>query len=315
MNSESLEKSLNKLEQLKLVTSVVADTGEVEAIAQWQPDDATTNPSLILKAVKSGEYQSLLDSAKTLAQKHQCALIDAVIVTFGFHISQKIKGLVSTEVDASLSFDTQASINKARLIIALYRELGLSKDRVLIKIASTWQGIQAAKVLELEGIRCNMTLLFAKEQAIACAQVNATLISPFVGRILDWYKAHQPEQDFVGANDPGVISVQAIYKHYKSHGYNTIVMGASFRNAAEIEALAGCDKLTISPNLLAELAADNGKLTTTLVSTQATESEALLCEADFYLAMAQNAMATEKLAHGISAFIKDQITLEALLNG
>ena len=306
---------MNKLEQLKKFTTIVADTGDIDAITQWQPEDATTNPSLILKAVESGKYQHLISQAENLATEQQCALADALIVVFGAQISARIAGLISTEVDASLSFETQKTIEKARLLIHLYAQLGVPKSRVLIKIASTWQGIQAAKVLESEGIACNMTLLFAKEQAIACAQAQATLISPFVGRILDWYKKNQPEQDFSGANDPGVISVSEIYNHFKRHGYNTVVMGASFRSQDEIEQLAGCDKLTIAPNLLASLAADEGQLIQKLTTQPVTSVEASLTQGQFLLAMAQNPMANEKLAQGISAFIADQQKLAALLAG
>ena len=240
---------MNLLEQLKKVTTVVADSGDVDSIKALNPVDATTNPSLILQAAKLPQYKGLIDDAIAKAGSDIDDVCDQLIVNFGCEILKIIPGRISSEVDARLSFDTQASIEKGRKLIALYEIAGISKERVLIKLASTWQGIKAAEQLEKEGISCNLTLLFSKAQAIACAEANVTLISPFVGRILDWYKASEGK-DFVGADDPGVISVTSIYNYYKSYGYNTVVMGASFRNTSEIIELAGCDLLTVSPALL-----------------------------------------------------------------
>jgi transaldolase len=248
----------NQLEQLSNLTVVVADTGDINSIKQYLPTDATTNPSLLLKAATQEEYKSVvqdaIDYAKAKNVENTLELaMDKLAVNFGIEILKIVPGVVSTEVDARLSFSTEATLNKARQLIALYEEAGIDKERVLIKIASTWEGLQAAKVLEAEGIHVNMTLLFSKAQAIVAADNGATLISPFVGRILDWFKKANGVDGYEAKEDPGVISVTSIYNYYKQHGYNTIVMGASFRNTGEILALAGCDKLTISPKLLGEL--------------------------------------------------------------
>jgi transaldolase len=311
----------SKLEQLRKMTVVVADTGDIDAIQDLQPQDATTNPSLVLKVADKERYQPLLKEAVQQARaessdpsQQMAYAVDRASVAIGAEINQIIPGYISTEVSAKLSFDTRATVEKARRLISLYQEKGIDKSRVLIKIASTWEGIKAAETLEKEGIRCNLTLLFAMPQAIACAEAGITLISPFVGRILDWYKAAQPEQDWSGAKDPGVCSVQEIYRYYKSHKYNTIVMGASFRNTDEIENLAGCDRLTISPALLQALDTDQGTLTQVLGEAQKTLTAAPpMNEATFRWQMNQDAMATEKLAQGIHAFAEDQDKLEALL--
>lgn len=312
---------MSKLERLREMTTVVADTGDIEAIKQHRPEDATTNPSLILKAASLDAYQPMLADAISWAKKidNGDSLVvnagDKLAVMIGQEILNIIPGVVSTEVDARLSFDKAATIAKARKLIGLYEEAGVGKDRILIKIAATWEGIQAAKELEQEGIHCNLTLLFSFAQAVACAEAQVTLISPFVGRILDWYKAQTPEADFSGAADPGVQSVTRIYQYYKQHGYNTIVMGASFRNTGEIEQLAGCDKLTISPQLLAELNSDAAELPRLLDPTAATSDleKISLSEAAFRWALNEDAMATEKLADGIRRFAADQNTLEAKL--
>ena len=312
---------MNKLDALKDMTVVVADTGDIEAIRQHQPADATTNPSLILKAAQLDAYQPLIADAISWAK--QCnnseSLVsnacDKLAVAIGCEILQIIPGLISTEVDARLSFDREATIAKARKLIQMYHDAGIDKDRVLIKIAATWEGIQAAKALESEGIHCNLTLLFNFSQAVACAEADVTLISPFVGRILDWYKANQPNEDYSGPRDPGVQSVTQIYNYYKQHGYNTVVMGASFRNTGEIEQLAGCDKLTISPDLLSQLQLDTSTLSRKLSAENAdTNIEKLsLSEADFRWAMNQDVMAAEKLADGIRRFAADQQTLEDMI--
>jgi transaldolase len=312
---------MNQLEALKQFTTVVADTGDFKQLAQFQPQDATTNPSLILKAVQKPEYAPLL--AETVAAHRGQPLdvvMDHLLVRFGCEILQTIPGRVSTEVDARLSFDTAATVARARRIMALYEAKGIARGRVLIKIASTWEGIQAAAELEREGIRCNLTLLFAFCQAVACGQAKVQLISPFVGRIYDWYKktagAAWDEAAKAGANDPGVQSVRAIYNHYKKHGIATEVMGASFRNIGQITALAGCDLLTISPELLAQLAATEAPLTAAL-DAQAAQGMDLPAvaydEASFRLALNEDAMATEKLAEGIRAFCADAVKLEDLM--
>jgi len=311
----------SKLEQLRQMTVVVADTGDIDAISQLKPQDATTNPSLVLKVADKPEYQELIQQAVQKAQQEssdfECQkdyAVDRIAVAIGAKISQLIPGYISTEVSARLSFDTRATVEKARRLINLYKELGVGRDRVLIKIASTWEGIKAAELLEQEGITCNLTLLFSQAQAIACAESKITLVSPFVGRILDWHKAAYPEQDFTGANDPGVISVQSIYSYYKQHGYDTIVMGASFRNTGEIEHLAGCDRLTISPALIQQLADDNGTLSRQLTANKPLMPRpAPLSEAAFRWQMNQDAMASEKLSEGIRLFAADQAKLEALL--
>ena len=310
---------MNKLEQLKSMTSVVADTGDIEAIKRYLPEDATTNPSLIYKAAQLAQYRPLIEEAAQWAQSQQGDLLentlDMVSVKIGIEILKIVPGYVSTEVDARLSFNTAATVNKARRLISLYEDAGIERDRILIKIASTWEGIQAAKVLEEEGIKCNLTLLFNIAQAVACAQGNITLISPFVGRILDWFKKAEGVDSYPGPQDPGVLSVSRIYQYFKTHGYNTIVMGASFRNTDEIECLAGCDKLTISPDLLSALSEDQGKLEQALsASTQSDETKwPELTEAQFRWELNEDAMGTEKLAEGIRNFTKDLVSLEALL--
>ena len=315
----------HKLDQLKTMTTVVADTGDIQAIRQFQPQDATTNPSLLLKAAQLEEYQALLRQAVTSAKQINRAAAhnedlssiaaDILSVLIGKEILALVPGYVSTEVNARLSFDTAATINKARRLIQLYEDLGVDRDRVLIKIASTWEGIKAAEVLEQEGIHCNLTLLFSFAQAAACAEAGVTLISPFVGRILDWYKANTDKKDYAPEEDPGVVSVTRIYHYYKQHGYNTIIMGASFRNTGEIEQLAGCDRLTISPALMEELSQDMGTLVPVLTPDSSGEPLAKLHveERDFRWMMNQDAMATEKLAEGIRNFAADQSKLEQQL--
>jgi transaldolase len=312
---------MNQLQALKKFTTVVADTGDFKQLAQFQPQDATTNPSLILKAVQKPEYAPLLSEAVAAHRGQPLDVVmDHLLVRFGCEILQTIPGRVSTEVDARLSFDTVATVARARRIMALYEAKGIARERVLIKIASTWEGIQAAAELEREGIRCNLTLLFAFCQAVACGQAKVQLISPFVGRIYDWYKktagAAWDEAAKAGANDPGVQSVRAIFNHYKKHGIQTEVMGASFRNIGQITALAGCDLLTISPELLAQLAATEAPLSLALdaQAAQAMDLPAVAYdEASFRLALNEDAMATEKLAEGIRAFCADAIKLEDLM--
>lgn len=313
---------MSKLDALRNITVVVADTGDIDAIREHRPVDATTNPSLILKAAQLAAYQPLIQDAIQWAQqcKNSETLVanacDKLAVAIGCEILGIIPGVISTEVDARLSFDRDATVAKARKLIHMYSDAGISKDRILIKIASTWEGIQAAKILEAEGIRCNLTLLFNFSQAVACADANVTLISPFVGRILDWYKANHPEEDYSGQRDPGVQSVTQIYNYYKQHGFKTVVMGASFRNVGEIEQLAGCDKLTISPDLLAELAASSHSLQPVLVADSAESGieKTTISEAEFRWAMNQDAMACEKLADGIRRFAADQQALEAMIS-
>lgn len=312
---------MNQLDALKQFTTVVADTGDFKQLAQFQPQDATTNPSLILKAVQKPEYAPLM--AQTVAA-HQGQPLDVVmdhlLVRFGCEILQTIPGRVSTEVDARLSFDSAATVARARRIMALYAAQGIARERVLIKIAATWEGIQAAAELEREGIRCNLTLLFSFGQAVACGQARVQLISPFVGRIYDWAKksagAAWDEAAMSGVNDPGVQSVRAIFNHYKKHGIKTEVMGASFRNIAQITALAGCDLLTISPELLAQLAATDAPLSLALDAAAAQTMDlpgVTYNEAAFRLALNEDAMATEKLAEGIRAFCLDAVKLEVLM--
>lgn len=312
----------SKLEQLKGMTKVVADTGDIEAIAKHQPEDATTNPSLLLKAAQLPHYKSLVEGARTWAarssddsqrQLENCC--DKLAVDIGCEILQLIPGRVSTEVDARLSFDTQGTVARARKLIGLYAEQDIDRSRILIKIASTWEGIRAAEILEGEGINCNLTLLFSLEQAAAAAEAGAFLISPFVGRILDWYLTNTELTVNQATDDPGVQSVTEIFEYYKLRGYQTVVMGASFRNVGEIEALAGCDRLTISPQLLDELDRDTGELPRQL-SRETDESgrnSLLYNESEFRYALNKNAMATEKLAEGIRNFVADQVKLEALL--
>ncbi|MGY6104472.1 transaldolase [Pasteurella multocida] len=310
-----------QLDSLRNMTVVVADTGDIEAIKKYQPEDATTNPSLILSASALLQYASLIDEAIAYAKsKSNCSkqqLIDAedkLAVNIGLEILKIVPGRISTEVDARLSYDTQATIEKAKKLIALYNEAGISNDRILIKIASTWQGIRAAEELEKQGINCNLTLLFSEAQARACAEAGVYLISPFVGRILDWYKANSDKKDYAPAEDPGVISVTKIYNYYKQHGYNTIVMGASFRNVGEITELAGCDRLTIAPALLKELQENNAPLERKLSYTGEVKAKPQpLTEAEFYWQHNSDAMAVEKLADGIRKFAADQEKLEAML--
>jgi len=304
----------NKLEQLKQYSDVVADTGDIEAIRRYQPLDATTNPSLLFKAAQMEQYAPLVKS--TLAGSDSIeAACDKLAVAIGCEILKIVPGRVSTEVDARLSFDTKASIEKAKHLIGLYEAAGIGKERVLIKLASTWEGIRAAEVLEKEGINTNCTLLFSFSQAAACADAGAFLISPFVGRILDWYKANTDTKEYAPFDDPGVQSVTRIYNYYKQHGYSTVVMGASFRNTGELEALAGCDRLTISPQLLGELEADNGELKRALTpeSTGEAIAKQVENEAQFRFSNNEDAMATEKLAQGIRGFVADQINLENFL--
>nr|WP_324259182.1 transaldolase [Cellvibrio fontiphilus] len=311
----------SKLEQLKQFTDVVADTGDIEAIRLYKPLDATTNPSLVYKAAQMPQYQDLLTASiaasKSISNSAEqlSAACDHLAVGIGLEILKIVPGRISTEVDARLSFDTKASIAKAHQLIGLYEKGGVDKSRVLIKLASTWEGIRAAEVLEKEGINCNLTLLFGFNQAAACADAGVFLISPFVGRILDWYKANTDKKEYTAEEDPGVISVRQIYNYYKQNNYNTVVMGASFRNIGEIEALAGCDRLTISPQLLQELDQDKGELKRILSPNSTSEKIAkqIETEASFRFGLNQDAMATEKLAEGIRGFVKDQINLENLL--
>ncbi len=306
---------MNQMEQLRKLTTVVADTGEFEAIKQFKPTDATTNPSLLLKASQLDEYKHLVKEAAEYAKAKggdESLLLDKLAVNFGVEILKYVEGRVSTEVDARLSFNTEETVTRALRIIKLYDDAGISKDRILIKIASTWEGIMAAKVLEEQGIKCNMTLLFGFAQAVACAEVNAQLISPFVGRILDWYKADTGE-DYTSETDPGVLSVTRIYNYYKKHGYKTEVMGASFRNIGEILGLAGCDLLTISPKLLEELQKLDAPIEQKLSIEKAKvegEDKIEMDEKTFRWMMNDDAMATEKLAHGIRNFGIDTVTLE-----
>ncbi len=309
------------LEQLKQYTTVVADTGDFERMKAFLPQDATTNPSLILKAAQLPSYQHLITEIKAKnAGKSVEQVIDALLVAFGIEILKIVPGRVSTEVDARLSFDADATIQKAREIIAAYQAAGISKDRVLIKIASTWEGIQAAKTLQAEGIACNMTLLFSLVQAVACADANAQLISPFVGRITDWHKkslgSEWKDDVHGGVNDPGVVSVKNIYNYYKNFGIKTEVMGASFRNIGQIIHLAGCDLLTISPELLGELQNNDSSLSPALSLEKAKAtgaSEIAADEKSFRYQLNQDAMATEKLSEGIRLFCADIEKLEKLL--
>lgn len=308
-----------QLEQLNQFTTVVADTGDIASIARLKPVDATTNPSLILKAAGQAEYQPILDEgiARAKAQNPKDLLntaIQEVAVGFGAEILKHIPGLISTEVDARLSFDMMGTVEAGRQLIKRYEALGVPRERVLIKIASTWEGIKAAEILETEGIACNLTLLFSFAQAQACAEANITLISPFVGRILDWYKKAEG-RDFTASEDPGVKSVTAIYDYYKSVGHKTVVMGASFRNVGEIAELCGCDKLTISPALLDELHGKTEALPRRLnpESVSGQKKLATLTEKAFRWQLNQDAMATEKLAEGIRLFAADLVKLEDLL--
>jgi transaldolase len=312
----------SKLAQLKEITTVVADTGDFDAIAQYSPEDATTNPSLLLKAAQMPAYRGLVDSivadsmsGRQSSDEQVSDCMDRLAVGFGEKILEQIPGRVSTEVDARLSFDAEASIAKARHLINLYEQAGIGKERVLIKMASTWEGIRAAEQLEKEGINCNLTLLFNFTQAVAAADAGAYLISPFVGRILDWYKISTGLTEYAPADDPGVQSVTRIYNYYKQTGYDTVVMGASFRNTEEITELAGCDRLTISPQLLQALDDDYDSLERKLdpANTGSKIHYQLGNESDFRFELNQDAMATEKLAEGIRGFVADQIKLETWL--
>ncbi|MEH6627407.1 MAG: transaldolase [Motiliproteus sp.] len=312
----------NLLEQLKEMTTVVADTGEFEAIKSFAPEDATTNPSLLLKAAQLPEYAHLLQDAKAWAEQQECTeddriglMADKLAVNFGLEILKIIPGRISTEVDSRLSFDTEATIKRAHRLIKLYNDAGISNDRILIKIASTWEGIEAAKQLESEGINCNLTLLFGFAQAVACAEAGIFLISPFVGRILDWYKGATGRDSYPATEDPGVLSVTGIYNYFKAHGYKTVVMGASFRNMEEILELAGCDRLTISPQLLDQLSNTEGDLVRKLNpdSAEGAAPKLGLDENKFRWLMNEDAMSTEKLAEGIRNFTIDQLKLESLL--
>ncbi|QWT19193.1 transaldolase [Bacillus sp. NP157] len=312
----------SQLEQLRKVTKVVADTGDMSAMKTFKPEDATTNPSLLLKAAGIPEYSQYIDEAvqwaKGQSNDRAQQLIDAgdrLAVLVGREILKIVPGFVSTEVDARLSFDEEASIAKAKRLLGMYKELGVDPKRVLIKLASTWEGIKAAEKLQKEGINCNMTLLFSFEQAVACAEAGAFLISPFVGRIFDWYVKNTDTKTYAPAEDPGVKSVQRIYKYYKDHGYKTIVMGASFRNIGQIQALAGCDRLTISPDLLKALDETDADLPLALKDTGKKDDapSSKMSEAQFRWGHNEDAMATDKLAEGIRNFAKDQRKLEELL--
>ena len=313
----------SQLEQLKKFTKVVADTGDFESMREFEPYDATTNPSLILAATQKKEYAHLLEkvlaetkSSRSSGAKGVDQTIDALLVAFGSEILSIVPGRVSTETDARLSFDTEGSINKGRELIALYEKRGISRERILIKIASTWEGIAAAEVLQKEGINCNLTLLFSLPQAVRCAEAKVTLISPFVGRIYDWFKARD-KKEYVGAEDPGVQSVQTIYTYYKKFGYRTEVMGASFRNISQIVELAGCDLLTISPDLLAKLAQSHELIERKLKPDAAKASDVERLEMDekkFRYLLNDDAMATEKTAEGIRKFAADIVKLEKLIS-
>ena len=316
--------TLSQLDQLKQFTKVVADTGDFEAMKEFKPQDATTNPSLILAAATKPQYAHIVD--EVVAQRKNSGLtggkqiediIDHVLVAFGLEILKIVPGRVSTETDARLSFDTEGSIAKGRQLIELYKAAGIPKERILIKIASTWEGIKAAEVLEKEGIHCNLTLLFSLPQAIACAEAGAQLISPFVGRIYDWFKAAE-KRDYIGAEDPGVQSVTTVFNYYKKFGHDTEVMGASFRNVSQIIELAGCDLLTISPDLLAKLAASTELVTKKLDAAAAENSDIQkieITEKSFRFLYNEDAMATEKTAEGIRKFSADIVKLEKVIAG
>lgn len=306
----------SQVNQLKNFTTVVADTGDFNAIKEFAPQDATTNPSLIYKAATMEEYASIVDEAVAYGEGDLSITMDKLAVNFGTEITKIVPGYVSTEVDARLSFDTDATIAKARELIKMYAEVGVAKERILIKVAATWEGIQAAKVLEEEGITCNATLIFSMAQAIACAEVGCTLISPFVGRIMDWHKKSKGVDKFAPAEDPGVVSVTAIYNYFKKHGHDTIVMGASFRNTEEICELAGCDRLTISPKLLGDLTNDTTDLPKKLDAAKSKTMDIPkieMTESKFRWMLNEDAMATEKLAEGIRGFTKDIVKLEEIV--
>ena len=311
----------SQLEQLRQYTTVVADTGDLEAIARWRPVDATTNPSLLLKAIENPKFGPLIDEsvawAKGKSNTREKQVVDAsdhLAVAVGRKILDIVPGRVSTEVDARLSFDVDASIAKAERLVGMYEEHGVKRDRILIKLASTWEGIRAAEQLEKRGINCNLTLLFSFEQAVACAEAGVFLISPFVGRIMDWYVANTDTKSYAPEQDPGVLSVRRIYAWYKEHGFKTVVMGASFRNIGQIQALAGCDRLTISPDLLEKLDHDTSSLPRALNDTGATQKAPTpITEAQFRWGHNEDPMATDKLADGIRKFAVDQRKLEKLL--
>ncbi|MFN8674480.1 MAG: transaldolase [Candidatus Sericytochromatia bacterium] len=315
---------MNALESLKNVTTVVADTGDIDSIKKYTPTDATTNPSLIYAAAQMPQYQHLVEDAINYGKNHGkddaeklSKSLDKLIVNFGSEILKIVPRFVSTEVDARLSFDTEASVKKAKEIIALYEEAGISKDRILIKLASTWEGIKAGQLLEKEGIHCNMTLLFGFGQAVACAEAGVFLISPFVGRILDWYKKAENKDSYPSEEDPGVKSVRRIYAYYKKYGYKTLVMGASFRNAGEIKALCGCDLLTISPQFLEELKNEDKELTVFLNNdfalSNCKDEKIAIDEKTFRWLLNEDQMATEKLSEGIRNFTKDTLKLESYI--
>jgi transaldolase len=325
MEKTETRRAATQLDQLKKFTKVVADTGDYATLKEYAPQDATTNPSLIFKAAEMPEYKALVD--KAIADNRNSGvtgeallgrIMDELLVLFGVEILKIVPGRVSTETDADLAFDTQALLDKAHRFIALYKDKGMPRERILIKLATTWEGVRAAEVLQKEGINCNMTLLFSLPQAVACAEVKATLISPFVGRILDWYKA-KAGKDFAPAEDPGVLSVKEIYAYYKKFGYATEVMGASFRNKGEILELAGCDLLTISPHLLGELRSSNDtvehKLSTEQAKASKIERLANLDEKKFRWLLNENAMATEKLSEGIRIFNADAVKLKQYISG
>jgi transaldolase len=319
-----MSNAITQLDQLKQFTVVVADTGDFASLKQFAPRDATTNPSLILKAAQMPEYRAIVEKAVADNRKsglsgraQMDAILNDVLVAFGLEILKVVPGRVSTETDARVAFDTDAIIAQGRLLIALYEKKGIGRERILIKIATTWEGVRAAEVLQREGINCNLTLLFSLAQAVACAEAKAKLISPFVGRILDWYKK-STGKDYAAAEDPGVVSVKEIYAYYKKFGHATEVMGASFRNVGEIQELAGCDLLTISPNLLAELKASTAPLARKLspeIAKQSGIAKLDVSEKNFRWLMNENAMATEKLAEGIRAFAADTVKLEQMIAG
>lgn len=314
---------MNKLDQLKKLTTIVSDTGEFDEIKSYRPTDATTNPSLVLAASTKPEYQFLIDEAVQWGKKNgktpkECIeqSLDKVFINFGLEILKIVPGRVSTEVDARLSFDVEGSVKKARHLISLYEAAGMDRKRILIKLASTWEGVKAAEILEKEGIHCNMTLLFSLGQAIASAQASATLISPFVGRILDWYKKSENKESYPPAQDPGVISVTQIFNYYKKMGIKTQIMGASFRNIDEILELSGCDLLTIAPKLLQELQTAEGPVTRKLdpAAAQKMNPEKIVVdEKTFRWMLNENPMATDKLAEGIRNFAKDNVKLEKMI--
>lgn len=306
------------LDQLRAMTTVVADTGDIEAVARLKPVDCTTNPSIVLKALGTEQFADTFDEAirwgKSQSGNVAAAVADRLAISVGHELSKLVPGRVSTEVDADLSFDTDASIAKGREIIAAYEARGVGREKILIKLASTWEGIRACEVLQKDGIDCNLTLMFSKAQAVACADAGAFLISPFVGRIMDWYKAKTGET-YTGENDPGVLSVRSIYNYYKANDIKTVVMGASFRNTGEIIALAGCDRLTISPALMDEMAADNSTLERALSPDKFdAEPKMTMDEKTFRWMMNEDAMATEKTAEGIRAFAKDLETLRSQIS-